>query len=116
MSRRDTTVVWTAVALCAGLLLVIWNGDALLLRPLRYPSRPQQPNPAAEGQFFQQRNQMDVRVPRSMTVEDFIRLYRLEPSRGELLKQYKEKDLLREGSTVRVTLTPPEPVQGGRPE
>ena len=81
------------------------------------PEEIDDPPPFDEGaalRFLEERNQLDLTVPRDMTAGELLRLYQIDfphvrrqiaEARGKQI--LSDRELLREGESYRVTLTPP---------
>jgi hypothetical protein len=66
--------------------------------------------------FFDDRNQLEVTVPRTMEAKEFLSLYlidqvhiRNEIAQQEGWQEIADKTMLQEGRTYKITLTPPAP-------
>ena len=94
---KSLVIVGGAVCLAA----VAGIGEPLLQRPFRSPDANQQLLDARDAAaFFSARNQITIRVPRAMSVDELVVLYRLEQVRGYLPKSVQA------GELITVPLTP----------
>lgn len=116
--------VVTAVVLAGGLILTLGLAslvgdavrEAVLVEVDASPvgSQPSYSDaPAEAATFFARRDSVEVRVPRDMTLADFLGLYHLETSTAardalrEQLGVVADDDVLREGDRVTLTITVP---------
>ncbi|HZD05118.1 MAG TPA: hypothetical protein VE173_09370 [Longimicrobiales bacterium] len=121
-AHRVVGVLGGAAMLTGGLILALGLAsllgdpvrDAVLVEVERSPlgSRPSYSDaPREAAAFFARRDTVRVRMPRDMTVGDFLGLYHLETNvaaRAALRDQLgavAEDDLLREGDQVTITIT-----------
>ena len=93
------------------------------LRPLATPSVAdldtlRQLQEVEAGSFFDDRSRIEIKVPRKMTLDEFLRLYniRLPHVRAQMQQQFEEKGggpltdqtVLPPGESFTITLTPPQ--------
>jgi hypothetical protein len=119
MAHFESAVIVAALASAAAIAAVTM-GDGLVRRPIRSPMEEQAFGPPNDSPtFFAGRNVVTIDVPYGMTVDDFIALYKLEQSRGAILRQtnaYDGRAKLQQGQTITVPLTPLlEPLHGEPP-
>lgn len=104
---RELKAVGLAGASVLLTMIALW-GEPLLKRPFRpAPSDQELGEPRDSAAFFSARNEVTIRIPRDMTVDEFVELYRLEHVRSAI------PAVLRAGSPVTVPLTPSGEVQYG---
>lgn len=115
-------ILASAVLALLGLVLLAWPDLAHRVagyKPL-VPPGPElidDPPPFDEGaalRFFEERNEIDLTVPRDMTAGELLRLYQIDfphvrrqiaQARGDQI--LSDRALLRRGERYHITLTPP---------
>jgi hypothetical protein len=104
-----TAIAGTLAALYLLLPASPWRmpgaGELALVRPLAPIPSKQQLTTVPDTAFFYDRNRITIRVPRDMTLDEFVRIYQLQTVRGDLEHRLRRTQL-KKNESIDAQLTP----------